>query len=274
MKDIQINDDFFIGIVHYTPLKDRRHNLEVLGQDFAHLGWITEHDIDQKRFHFINDISLTTELKLAAGLRLNSFTQKYSRAFSRVIIQILLFCSRFSIRAKSSILGALPKRKPLEPKWQELILMHLKAIEIGLKSNKEWIVVLEDDSIIQANFKSTLSQLSQLSRFEKVWINLNDGAGSNLFKKKFDYSLGFGGFFKITPPMTRCSVAYVMNKNLAHSILKEFELYGVPNWLPIDFCLDAIIKKLKVDCFWQEPSSVVQGSSNGTYISNFGKIPE
>ena len=266
-----MDPSIFIGVVHYSPLMERKQQLNHLESSFPELEWITEKDIPEiqnSMYQFVEEINLMKELDFAAGLRLNSFTQHYSRPISELIIKILKIASRFNKRAKSSIMGSLPQRKALPLHWYEVALMHIEAIERGIAANKDWILVLEDDAVIQANFASTLRDLARMPRHERVWINLNDGIGPNLFTNKSDIPMRFGGFYQIKPPMTRCTVAYLLNRNLAIEILDEFKLYGIVNWIPIDFALDAIIKKLKVNCFWQDPASVLQGSSNGRFKSN------
>ena len=266
-----LNPDIFIGVIHYSPLTERKQHLNHLVDFFPELEWITERhipDIKKSQYRFVEEINLMKEIDFAAGLRLNSFTQQYSRSMSKFIIELLKFISRFNTRAKSSIMGSLPQRKALPSHWHEVALMHLEALERGIAANKYWILVLEDDAVIQENFTSTLQDLSKFPKHDRVWINLNDGVGPNLFTKKSDSPLAFGGFYRIKPPMNRCTVAYLVNRNLAMEILNEFKLHGIVNWIPIDFALDSIIKKLKVNCFWQDPSCVLQGSSNGKYKSN------
>lgn len=249
----------------------RKKNLEQLELYFPALEWITENDIpllNESDIKFVDNINLMSEFDFASGLRLNSFSQKYSRRVSSLIIKILRIGARFSNRARSSILGALPQRRPLPNHWNEVSLMHMEALKHGIASGKEWILVLEDDAIIQNNFMDSLESIAYLDSEPKTWINLNDGNGPNLFKHKSDRELNFGGYYKIKPPMTRCTVAYLVNKELAREIINEFRVHGIPNWVPIDFALDAILKKHDVNCLWQDPACVLQGSSNGNYQSN------
>jgi len=263
--------DLYIGVVHYSPLLARKQNLEHLKIHFPALEWITENDIpsmQESDIKFVDDINLMSEFDFASGLRLNSFSQKYSRWVSSLIIKTLRIGSVFSNRAKISILGALPKKTPLPKHWNEVTLMHMEALKRGLAAGKEWILVLEDDAIIQDNFVVSLEGLVKLPSEQRIWINLNDGVGPNLFKHKSDRALNFGGFYEVIPPMTRCTVAYLVNQDLARVIINEFKENGIPNWVPIDFALDAIVKKFKVHCLWQDPACVLQGSSNGNYVSN------
>lgn len=263
--------NLYIGVVHYSPLVARKQNLQYLKVPFPALEWITENDIpsmEESEIKFVDEINLMSEFDFASGLRLNSFSQKYPRQLSSLIVKILRIGSLFSKRAKISILGALPKKRPLPKNWNEVSLMHMEALKRGLVAGKKWILVLEDDAIIQENFLDSLEKLVELPSDEEIWINLNDGVGPNLFKHKSDQVLNFGGFYKVIPPMTRCTVAYLVNQNLARIIIDEFKETGIPNWVPIDFALDAILKKFKVKCLWQDPACVLQGSSNGKYISN------
>ncbi len=267
----KVGADVFIGIVHYSPLVERKKNLEELEKEFPELEWITEKAVQNNReyeFEFVHELKIMSEFDFASGLRLNSFSQKYSRRTSDFIVKLLRIGSKFIKRAESSILGSLPQKRPLPKHWGEVSLMHLEALKRGLASNKEWILVLEDDAIIQKNFVDSIEDLDKFSSHDKTWINLNDGTGPNLFKHKSGPELNFGGFFQVTPPMTRCTVAYAVNRELAREILYQFKLYGITDWIPIDFAFDSILKKMKAKCVWQDPASVLQGSSNGNYLSN------
>ena len=268
---IDVASCIHVSVVHYSPLTLRKQTLSALEQDFPNLNWVTEKDILAKgtaKYRFEKEIRLTTEFDFAAGLRLNSFSQHFSRRKSQALVSILKLLGKFHTRAAKSILGALPAKKPLPQNWREVALMHIKAIEMGIQSGKPWILVLEDDAIIQANFLDSLQVVEKLSTNSKVWVNLNDGLGPNLFKNKSDRLIGFHGFYQVNPPTTRCTVAYLIDQSLAVAILNELEVYGIPDWIPIDFTLDAIVKKLSINCFWQDPACVLQGSSNGNYASN------
>lgn len=270
------NQSLYIAVVHYSPLTARKEHLHSLNNQFPKLAWVTEKDIPPKsksKYRFVDEINLVTEFEFAAGLRLNSFSQAHSRFMSRLIIRALKFGSKFSKRAENSILGALPPKKPLPAHWYEVSLMHIEALERGIQSEKDWILILEDDAIIQKNFTQSLQVIARFSNHDKVWINLNDGAGPNLFQNKSDKTIGFEGFYEVHPPTTRCTVAYMLNRELAIEIRNELRSHGIPNWLPIDFTLDAIIKKLRVKCIWQDPACVLQGSSNGNYESSLKKLP-
>lgn len=273
-KMADLSEIIHIGVVHYSPLTTRKAHLRALNLEFPDLNWTTERDIpSHSNYRFVDEINLMTEFQFAAGLRLNSFSQQHSRFASSQIIKLLKFGSKFSKRARMSILGALPQKKPLPHHWYEVSLMHIEALERGVSSDKDWILILEDDAIIQEHFLSSLEVVTKISKIDKVWINLNDGTGPNLFKNKSDTPIDFQGFYKVLPPTTRCTVAYLVNRELAVEILKELSSHGIPNWIPIDFTLDAIIKKLKVLCIWQDPACVLQGSSNGNYESNLKKMP-
>ncbi len=267
-----------LEIVHYSPLTERRKGLQAaLDQHkFYQINWTTEKDISTQtsnKYVFTNQINFVSENDFAAGLRLNSFSQQFSRLTSSRIIKVLKFASKFNNRAKASILGALPGKNPLPKHWYEVSLMHIEALQRGIDSEKVWILVLEDDAIIQENFKASLEIVGKLSKQKYAWINLNDGVGPNLFKSKSDKSVEFLGFYLVKPPMTRCTVAYLINRNLAIQILAELSVHGIPNWVPIDFTLDALIKKHKASCIWQDPACVIQGSSNGNYESSLKKMP-
>jgi hypothetical protein len=267
-----------LEIVHYSPLITRKKSLEtaLIQHKFTEINWTTEKDISTQtsnKFVFTDEINFVSESDFAAGLRLNSFSQQFSRLTSSRIISVLKFFSKFNNRAKTSIQGALPGKKPLPNHWYEVSLMHIEALQRGIDSGKNWILILEDDAIIQDNFMTSLRIIERPPRAKHIWINLNDGVGPNLFKSKSDKSLDFLGFYLVNPPMTRCTVAYLVNRELAIQILDELSVYGIPNWVPIDFTLDAVIKKHKVTCIWQDPACVFQGSSNGSYESSLKKLP-
>ncbi len=262
----------FLAVIHYSPLKDRRKFLEKeLPRDLdAH--WITEGTITEEPIFKLtfNRSSLGIPLiDVASGFRHNSFTQKYSRRISGWITHSLKFCSKYIKRAESSLLGALPPQIDSHTKFQELKLMHFTALHKGVLSGKDWIVVLEDDAVLTEKFRDSLNFLQTLNTKDTHWINFNDGKGPNLFKTKSDPKGDALGFYKLSIGSTRCGVAYAVNVKYAIQILGKLKTYGVPDWIPIDLIFDAILKDSNASCYWQDPASVLQGSSNGVYQSNY-----
>ena len=265
----------FLAVIHYSPLKDRRKFLEERLPRDLDANWITEESIIEEpnvKLSF-NSLSLGIPLiDVASGFRHNSFTQMYSRRTSSWIIHILRFCSKFMKRAESSLLGALPPQVKSHTKFQELKLMHFTALHEGVLAGKEWIVVLEDDAVPTERFRDSLNFLQTLNTEDAYWINFNDGKGPNLFKTKSDPKSDALGFFKLSIGSTRCGVAYAVNMEYANQILDRLKTFGVPDWIPIDLIYDAILKDSDAACYWQEPASVLQGSSNGFYQSNYQKL--
>jgi hypothetical protein len=202
-------------------------------------------------------------------LGINSRSLKFSRRRARLQGLLLLIRSKFSGR-KSLINGSLPKKEPLGVAQIEIQRMHLTALSRGLERDLNWILILEDDAVpVEGAFDEINKLLTNFSA-KNTWINLNSGAG--LKRTSSEKKLNTLGLFRVKPASTRCAVAYLVSKDLAKKIVESALKDGIPDWLPIDFYYQVLLRKFKSKSYWTDPAIFEQGSENGRYLSNLERF--
>ena len=156
------------------------------------------------------------------------------------------------------------------------IRKHIEAYKNILKSPYKYNLILEDDVIINKNFKYILNQgLSQLPiNYDMLFIG--DGLNMHIpnrfrIPNKLIYYKGrhystWGG-----DGATRCTDSYIISKNCAKKILfyilklrKNKRLIDMNS----DWWLNQVIRDLKLNIYWLEPTIVSQGTQNGKYKSS------
>jgi GR25 family glycosyltransferase involved in LPS biosynthesis len=145
--------------------------------------------------------------------------------------------------------------------------MHITAIKKGIVANSTWILVLEDDAVPSEGAFDQIGDLVKGIKPVNTWVNLNSGAG--LLRTKSDKKPDRYGLFEVKPASTRCAVAYLITRDLAIKMVELIDQHGVPNWLPIDFIYQALLRKSKAKAYWQDPPLFIQGSEDGSYKSTF-----
>ena len=271
-KDV-VKTQFILFVIHYSKFTKRFNYLKERLQEYnLKTIWITENNYNSYK-HMSSKIKKlygVSRLLVGMDLGINSRSLKFSRRMAKFQGYILLLRSIIQ-RKPSLVLGSMPKEIALPLSMQEVQLMHFTAIKSGVESQVDWIVILEDDAVISSEFTESLNWIFQKFKSnEKIWINLNSGAG--LKRTSSDPLPDSKGFFRVKPSSTRCCVAYVISKSLAIHIHELTLNYGVPNWMPIDYTFQVMLRALKAKSFWQDPPSVLQGSEIGKYESGFEKF--
>jgi len=258
-----------IFIVHYTKLIDRKAFLDkVIIKNNISVEWITEENYDEFKSAHISkkDIMGVSPKILGMDLGVNSRSLVVSRRKSRYQGYILFLRSFISQKNNLLSTGSLPPKKALPKPQLEVQKMHMTALKRGIATNSKWILVLEDDAIPTEGAFDLVNKIISNFNQANIWINLNSGAGlkwtgSDPIPDSF-------GLFKVTPAATRCVTACLISRDLAINILELVDKHGLPEWLPIDFILQAALRKTKARAFWQEPVRFLQGSEEGHYKSS------
>ena len=152
-----------------------------------------------------------------------------------------------------------------------LIRKHIYAMELIQKSNFKYNLVLEDDAILDKDFVSKLTRgLKQLPD-DYDMLFLGDGCNlhiesSKIRPFKFIYKKcreptvwgGNGG--------TRCTDSYLVSKKGAKKLINYISKLkeGAIN-MPSDWWLNQVIRDLKLEIYWMEPTIVTQGSVTGKF---------
>lgn len=90
----------------------------------------------------------------------------------------------------------------------------------------------------------------------------NERITNNVFKKG-NYPTSWGG-----DGATRCTDSYIVSKKCSKKLLEYFYKDSKIN-LPIDWYLNKIIRDLKLNIYWAEPTIVTQGTQNGTWNTSY-----
>ena len=256
-------------VIHYSKLYKRKELIS-RNLEFTTPIWVTEKDFFEFKESDLNSKNVLglSSHKLGIGLGINSRSLVYSRRRSYFQAKILSLRSKVE-KKPNYVLGSLPTQKKLMKQWLEVQRMHLTALEKGVGSSDEWILILEDDAVFNSfDLKNSIDHITnKFSPASKYWFNLNSGAG--LAWTKSDPKPDKFGFYRVKPPSVRCAVAYFVSAKLSIEILELIEKYGLPNWLPIDLIYQAAVQKLKAKTYWQDPPSVLQGSESGHFESGF-----
>jgi hypothetical protein len=259
-----------VFVVHYSPLIDRKKKLsDDLKLYPIESYWITEKDVSSslENFNFSpKPFNLNPRL-VAMDRSNNSRSLVKPRLFARIEGYCLFLASMLPyIGKKYLVLDSTIKResKPI----LELSLMHEMCLKIGVKKGYEWLLILEDDAILNQNIMTqVLSNLENLQTRFPAWYNISSGA--KLGWTITDPKPNNLGFFRVRPWATRCSSGYLINSKFANECLSLFEIFGIPGWTAIDVIFQIVMRRIKAKVYWQNPPGVTQGSETGIYKSNF-----
>lgn len=259
-------------MVHYSKLAERR---SFLSNSLDNLGispiWVTEQNyVDYKTEISVKGKIIGVNEKLVGmDLGINSRSLTRSRRRSRIEGVSLLVRSYLS-KGNEYSTGSLPVKKKLDNAWLELQRMHLTAVSQGVNNGLKWILILEDDAVPDKESFYKLNEIAQELNPNNTWLNLSSGAG--LERTKSEKRCGKNGLFRIKPAATRCAVAYLISRDLAIKIVNSAIHEGIPNWLPIDFHYQVLLRKFRAKAFWIEPVLFNQGSESDLFNSGFDKF--
>ena len=262
-----------VYVIHYSKLRDRhRRILEAFEKSDYRIEWITEKNF-QKSFHTNADSKKVYGISkslIGMDLGINSRSLVFSR--KRAQIQGWVLLVRAYLQRRISLTrGSLPSGEKLANAWLEVQQMHITALRKGVENGADWILVLEDDAVLSRNFFSSIEWVKQnYNSSEKIWINLNSAA--ELKHTKSDPKPDKFGFFRLKPAVTRATVAYMVSAPLAIGMVGLVQKEGLPDWMPIDYVYQVMLRSLQAKSFWQDPPSVIQGSEAGIFKSGFDSL--
>ena len=154
------------------------------------------------------------------------------------------------------------------------IRKHIEAYEQIISSKYKYNLIIEDDVILDKNFNNKLSKaLKQLPNdYDMLFI----GNGCNLhipmstqkpnkfIYKKCNEPTRWGG-----NGATRCMDSILISQKCATKICNYYESMKENSVdLPIDWWLNEVIRDLKLEIYWMEPTIITQGSGTGKYKSS------
>jgi len=259
-------------VVHYSLLTDRYSFLatNLVEQNIA-ITWITEkHILNFKENDYLPKKTLGVSEKLIGmDLGINSRSLSRSRRKARVEGLILLIRSYLSKNNNFST-GSIPKKNRMKDSVIELQRMHLTALTIGISEQEDWVLVFEDDAVPLEGACEKIEGIIKTLPAVNTWVSLSSGAG--LQRTKSEKLIKGLGLFRVRPAATRCAVAYLISIDLAKKIVDSARLEGIPNWLPIDFYYQVLLRRFNSKAYWSDPAFFEQGSETGQFMSGFEHI--
>lgn len=272
-NQVDLSGHIGIYVLHYSPLESRRKYIENVGGIMARSNWITESDIELDQWNLLSHKTVVfglSETEIGSFFRTNTFHLRFPRYIARVMGRSMLISSRFVPRIRAALIGSKPSFKRLNPNLLEFALMHIRALEKFIESEKNWFLVFEDDAIFDLDFESNLKKLirgfNPIS--ERVFISL--GSGSGLKRRNLDFGGRSDGLFRVKPASARGLAASIFSRAAAvtiYSLIRKDN--GIPDWLPIDLSMSLLLKVSSTKTYWADPEIILQGSQTGAYKSNF-----
>lgn len=143
-------------------------------------------------------------------------------------------------------------------------LKHLEALNKSSRDNSEVSLIVEDDVLVASRFFK--QKLNKILNDDTEWdlAFIGQGIGKNFIlnkiKRKFVYKRSL---FSVDHPSTNCAEAYLIKKDAAKKISKNF----LPFDLPFDWELAYQLHELDLKVKWLYPPLFFQGSKSGSYKS-------
>ena len=157
------------------------------------------------------------------------------------------------------------------PEWLHARSLNVKEISLFLKHFNAWVaiangnsmfgLVLEDDVVLKADSLKYLEYVIGNIPQDCKYLDLAGGANLAPFA---DHIRTDGCFYKITPPMTRTTCAYIINKQLCADLISN----TLSIVLPVDWQLMHYFNTNCTNVYWLEPKMFIHGSEEGKYVSN------
>jgi hypothetical protein len=245
------SQNYCVYVVHYTKLKKRKAHLTDYFKKYnVESEWITEKNYASFKSTSISEKKImgVSPKMLGMDLGINSRSLVFSRRKARFQGYVLFLRSFISHKNNLLTTGSLPIKKSLPEPQLEVQRMHMTALKLGIDTKSKWILILEDDAIPTEGAFELVNKIIENIKPINTWINLNSGAG--LKRTKSDPIPDSFGLFQVTPAATRCVTACLISRDLAIKILELVDKHGLPGWLPIDFILQAALRKTKACAFW------------------------
>ena len=155
-----------------------------------------------------------------------------------------------------------------------ITLSHINAYRNIMNNEYKYSLILEDDVILDDKFGDKLNKgLEQLpDDYDMLFI----GNGCCLHIESSKIKPGQFIYKKCGEPTnwggnggTRCTDSYLVSKKGAKKLMSYISKLkeGAIN-MPIDWWLNEVIRDLKLEIYWMEPTIVTQGTQTGKYKSS------
>lgn len=136
----------------------------------------------------------------------------------------------------------------------------------------EYGLILEDDAVLEKNFKSTLESYIRQLPAEWDMLFLSDACGFHI--PSVDIQPGLNVYRKSLEPTkwgglggTRAADAYLISQSCAQKILNYTRTRKIDQ--QVDWWLNGVMRDCALNVYWAEPTIASQGSQNGLYKTSW-----
>ncbi len=242
-------------VIHYTPLFDRRRNIEILLKELnLEAEFITRFDkekLDLKDKKFLQSPYIwIKEIKEIKDVLINNIIYNKNISIKSKIYWYLIKNSKNLFFPKCF------KFRKLNPAEISLSLKHYIALKKIELSNEPGLII-EDDVLLDTNTKDLLNKASKLCYENFDYIDLGGGCNLPLFHADNPYK-NDKRFTCLDIPRSRTTAAYILNPKTAKLLSNGL----FPISLPIDWKYQNLFIKNKLKVAWAVPPAFIHGSEN------------
>jgi GR25 family glycosyltransferase involved in LPS biosynthesis len=146
-----------------------------------------------------------------------------------------------------------------------LFFKHIECYKLISKNDKLYNLILEDDVILENNFKYYINKaIKELNNNKNYIIYIGNCQNLHIEKNKIKKDK-----FLYKHYMSKCTDSYIIDKFTANKFLDYFYNYNKEKITkPIDVWMNDIIKHFNLNVYWLEPTIIRQGSESGKFKSS------
>ena len=263
-----LEDLLDIYVIHYTKLIERRTLLERNLPYVKSVNWITE-DFSEKiplKFSDSRKVFGISPRLIGMDLGINSRSLTRSRRRAKYEGYQLLFASYLHRRGEELVASQIQNRSRLQDSILDNLKQHMYAIKVGATSQKPFVLILEDDAVPNQDVWIDIEEYLNNAVHKRLLAFI--GSGANLSRTSSDKHIDRYGFFPTGTYCSRTAVATLYSRDVlkqAECLISEF---GIPDWMPIDYVIQCLARKMRIKSLWQEPPWFEQGSETGLFRSS------
>ena len=154
------------------------------------------------------------------------------------------------------------------------IRKHIEAYEQIISSKYKYNLIIEDDVILDKNFNNKLSKALKQLPIDYDMLLIGNGCNLHIpmstqkpnkfIYKKYNEPTRWGG-----NGATRCTDSYFVSKKCSEKLVNYITNISKNSINQnSDWWLNEVIRDLKLEIYWMEPTIVTQGTQNGKYSSS------
>lgn len=219
-----------IFVTHYTPLTERKKNIEkqlnMLSVDYEFIEEFDREKLTREHLKLFNCRKL--------NLSIISLLMKHIQAYRKIIDSNY----KYNLILEDDAI--------LDTKFMESLEKGLNQ----LPENYDMLFIGDGGGIHINDYRLNIEDRSEIQ--ENKFI----------YKKSIMPSRSWGG-------VTRCTDSYLISKKCVKNIMHYISQLGPMSICdPADWWLNRVAQILNLEGYWLEPTIVTQGSVNGTYTSS------